>query len=98
MRISDWSSDVCSSDLFHAFDEESSTSTGTQMRRVLQQIGEEERDRLSARRDHANSMTDWSNLLDSALAALGVMMIAAAGLLGWTAVRAVAAQIGRAHV
>src|SRR3546814_8201562 len=133
MRISDWSSDVCSSDLltadnprqrqpitelkalyrkrgeelarpanlatykrqwaaFHAFDEESSTSTGTQMRRVLQRIGEEERDRLSARRDHANSMTDWSNLLDSALAALGVMMIAAAGLLGWTAVRAVAAR------
>src|SRR3546814_19466287 len=79
---------------FHAFDEESSTSTGTQMRRVLPRIGEEERERLSARRDHANSMTDWSHLLDSALAALGVVMIAAEGLLGRTAVRAAASGGG----
>jgi signal transduction histidine kinase/CheY-like chemotaxis protein len=77
---------------FNALDEEGATPTTMQMRRVLERIGEEERDRLATRRDHANSMTDWSNLLDTALAALGVMLIAAAGLLGWTAVRAIAAR------
>src|SRR3546814_19795696 len=40
---------------FHAFDEESSTSTGTPMPRVLKRIGEGERDRLQARRGNGRT-------------------------------------------
>lgn len=77
---------------FNALSEEGSSPTATQLRRTLDRIGDEERIRLGERRAHANSLTDLSNLLDTALVALGLMLIASAGLLGWTAVRAIAAR------
>ncbi len=77
---------------FNALAEDGATPTATELRRTLDRIGEEERVRLAARRDHANSMTDWSNLLDTALVALGMLLIASAGLLAWTAISAIAAR------
>lgn len=77
---------------FNALSEEGSSPTATALRRTLALIANEEGARLSARRAHANSLTDLSNLLDTALVALGLMLIAGAGLLGWTAVRAIAAR------
>lgn len=76
----------------NALTEEGATPTATELRRTLDRIGEGERDRLAARRDHANSITDWSDLLDTALVALGVMLFAVAALLGWMAVRAITAR------
>ena len=77
---------------FKAVSEDAENPTAAEMRKILDAIGDEERRRLAARRDHANLVTDWSNLLDAALAGLGVLLIGSAAWLCYLVLRGIAAR------
>lgn len=77
---------------FKAVSEDAGNPTAAEMRKVLDAIGEEERSRLAERRDHAISVTDWSNLLDAALAGLGALLISSAAWLCYLVLRGIAAR------
>jgi len=77
---------------FNALNENGATPTASQLRKTLDQIGTLERTSLAQRRERANSFTNWSNLLDTSMITMGLMLIASAILMGMTAMRAIAAR------
>lgn len=77
---------------YNAVADDAERPTARQIRSLLSQLGAEERDRLAERRDHAQKSTSWANMLDALMAAFGVLLLIAAGVISWAAIRAVAAR------
>jgi signal transduction histidine kinase/ActR/RegA family two-component response regulator len=82
---------------YNAVAEEAERPTAREIRSLLSQLGAEERKRLAERRAHALRSTSWANMMDSLMAAFGLLLLIAAGVIGWTAIRAIAARTDSEH-
>ncbi len=82
---------------YNAVAEDAERPTAREIRSLLSQLGAEERKRLAERRDHALKVTSWANMLDALMAAFGVLLLLAAGFIGWAAFRALAARADSEH-